>query len=167
MKNVAVNAIILSEDQQQVLLILRRDIPVWVLPGGGVDSGESPEAAVVREAKEETGYDVAIVRKSAVYMPINRLAHPTHLFVCRIISGAASTGAETRAVAFYPLSALPRNFFYIHSDFIHDALSHPDSILEKPLSQVTYLALLKYFFSHPLLWVRAVLSRIGLPFNSR
>ncbi len=29
--------------------------PVWVLPGGGLDFGESPESAVVRELGEETG----------------------------------------------------------------------------------------------------------------
>jgi 8-oxo-dGTP diphosphatase len=29
--------------------------PVWMLPGGGLEFGESPEAAVVRELKEESG----------------------------------------------------------------------------------------------------------------
>ena len=29
--------------------------PVWMLPGGGLEFGESPEAAVVRELEEESG----------------------------------------------------------------------------------------------------------------
>jgi 8-oxo-dGTP diphosphatase len=29
---------------------------VWTLPGGGLDFGEAPEAAVLRELAEETGY---------------------------------------------------------------------------------------------------------------
>jgi 8-oxo-dGTP diphosphatase len=32
----------------------------WTLPGGGIDSNETPEQAIVREVKEETGLDVAI-----------------------------------------------------------------------------------------------------------
>ena len=30
----------------------------WTLPGGGLEFGESPEQAAVREAREETGYEV-------------------------------------------------------------------------------------------------------------
>lgn len=33
----------------------------WTLPGGGVDLRETPEEAAVREAKEETGYDVELL----------------------------------------------------------------------------------------------------------
>jgi 8-oxo-dGTP diphosphatase len=32
----------------------------WTLPGGGIEFGEHPEHAAVREAKEETGYDVQL-----------------------------------------------------------------------------------------------------------
>ena len=32
----------------------------WTVPGGGLDFGEHPEAAAVREVKEETGYDVRL-----------------------------------------------------------------------------------------------------------
>ncbi len=32
----------------------------WHLPGGGVEFGEHPDDAVIREVKEETGYDIVI-----------------------------------------------------------------------------------------------------------
>lgn len=32
----------------------------WTLPGGGIDFGEHPEHGVIREVREETGYDVRL-----------------------------------------------------------------------------------------------------------
>jgi 8-oxo-dGTP diphosphatase len=34
----------------------------WEFPGGGIDFGETPEEAILREVKEETGLEVKIVR---------------------------------------------------------------------------------------------------------
>ncbi|WP_312858088.1 NUDIX hydrolase [Pseudonocardia pini] len=36
--------------------------PEWTLPGGGLDHGEDPRAAAVREVEEETGYTVELDR---------------------------------------------------------------------------------------------------------
>jgi 8-oxo-dGTP pyrophosphatase MutT (NUDIX family) len=36
---------------------------MWTLPKGGIDPGESPEQAAVREVREETGVDGRIVEK--------------------------------------------------------------------------------------------------------
>jgi 8-oxo-dGTP pyrophosphatase MutT (NUDIX family) len=42
--------------ENQVLLVTHWHAPwVWLLPGGGVDKGESPQDAAVREVVEETG----------------------------------------------------------------------------------------------------------------
>jgi 8-oxo-dGTP diphosphatase len=43
----------------------RAGLNYFVFPGGGVDEGESPEQAAVREAMEELGIQVAIKRKVA------------------------------------------------------------------------------------------------------
>src|SRR5262245_52447171 len=99
--------------QDRVLLIKRRDVPVWVLPGGGIDEGESIEEAAIREVKEETGLDVTIVRKVGLWLPINRLSSKAHVFECasRDFEKIAPQ-AESKEVAFWPVDNLPERTFF-------------------------------------------------------
>lgn len=48
--------------------------PLWTLPGGGLDHGEDPRAAVVREVHEETGLDVTVSAEARVYSMHNARA---------------------------------------------------------------------------------------------
>lgn len=162
----SVAAVIFNEDRTHVLLIKRRDVPIWVLPGGGVDPGETPENAVLREILEETGVLAKVARQVALYTPLNRLTNHSYLFECKTISGELTTGAETQEVRFFPLERLPSPCFFLHQQWIEDAKIPSQHILEKPLTQVTYLNLLKYFLAHPMQVIRLVLSRCGLPFNT-
>jgi ADP-ribose pyrophosphatase YjhB (NUDIX family) len=34
----------------------------WILPGGGIDHGEHPHDAVIREFMEETGFEIEVLR---------------------------------------------------------------------------------------------------------
>ena len=159
----SVTGVLFSEDRAHVLLILRRDVPVWVLPGGGVESNESPEEAVVREILEETGVCVKVSRLVGSYLPINRLSKPTLLYECAYLSGAPCSSAETRSARFWPLSDLPP-LPPPYDEWIEDARgNHPP--LQKRLTAVTYSRLLKEAVRHPLLVCRFLLSRLGLPFN--
>ncbi len=70
----AIDAVIIDENET-VVLIRRRNPPYqnhWALPGGFVELGEKVEDAVVREAKEETGLDIKIIKLVGVYSDPNR-----------------------------------------------------------------------------------------------
>ena len=58
--------IVLNKDKE-ILLVKRRDIPIWVIPGGGIEKDETPNQAAIRETKEESGFDVSITRSIARY----------------------------------------------------------------------------------------------------
>jgi ADP-ribose pyrophosphatase YjhB (NUDIX family) len=56
----------------RLLLIQRGHDPhrgLWSLPGGRIEAGESPEGAVVREVREETGLDV-VPQRAVGHVPI-------------------------------------------------------------------------------------------------
>lgn len=58
--------IVLIEDKKVALIERHRaGLDYFVFPGGGVDDGETPEQAAVREAMEELGIEVVIRRKVA------------------------------------------------------------------------------------------------------
>jgi 8-oxo-dGTP diphosphatase len=158
--------IVFTDDQQHVLLIKRCDVPVWVFPGGGIEEGESPEEAVVREVKEETGLSVAVSRKIGEYTPLNCLSNYTHVFECKILNGELSTGEETRNLGFYPLSETPYPFLHVHQYWLDDALVYSPELIRKPVEGTSWFQFCKFLLSHPFLMGRYLLSRVGLTINS-
>ena len=62
----AVAAIILTASAA-VVLVKSREHDVWMIPGGMIEFGEPPADAVVREAQEETGLEVAPQRLASCY----------------------------------------------------------------------------------------------------
>lgn len=162
----SVAIIIFNATKDQVLMIKRRDIPVWVLPGGGIDPGESPEEAAVREGVEETGYQLKLVRKVAEYSPLNHLTKRTHYFELAITGGDAQTGDETKAIAFYPPESLPKAVPPFYRDWIKDALEGNPEVINKPIRGTSYLHLIKFLITHPILTIRFLLTKLGIHCNT-
>lgn len=97
----------------RVLLVRERSDGKWTLPGGWVDINDSPSGAVVREIREESGYEARAVKLAAL---VDKLRHPHppgihHIyklfFVCERIGGAPAISDETDAVQFFPVQELP------------------------------------------------------------
>lgn len=110
---------IVTDDQGRVLLIHKTDNNLWALPGGGHEIGESIADTVVREVKEETGYDVAVERVTGLYTnPGHVMAYDdgevrqqfSIAFLARLLGGAPRTSSESKAVEWIEparLSELP------------------------------------------------------------
>ncbi len=143
----------------EVLLVRRRDVPVWVLPGGGIDPGESPEQAAIREAKEETGLQVKTTRKVAEYLPWGRFARLTHFFEAEVEGGEISCSEESSAVEWHSIETLPKELLSIHRIWIEESLTHQE-LIRRPQKEVTLWRLAEVFFQHPLSSIRYFIGRI-------
>lgn len=99
---------IIRDASGRVLLGHRRDRDMWNLPGGGVEAGESPWDAAVREAKEEVGLAVEVERLVDVsWKPQD--SDLVFTFACRVVSGTPATSDEADAVEYFSIDALPPN----------------------------------------------------------
>ena len=105
MKIILVSAVALIDPDGRVLLAQRPEgksmAGLWEFPGGKVEPGESPEAALIRELKEELGIDTfasclaALTFASHAYPDFHLLML---LFACRKWQGIA-TGVEGQNLA--------------------------------------------------------------------
>ena len=83
---VGVSGVVLNQ-KGQILLVQRNDSKAWSLPGGIVENGESPDQAVVREVKEETGLDVDIVRLTGIYIRYLWKKNLLFVYKCQVKGG--------------------------------------------------------------------------------
>ncbi|MEC7840080.1 MAG: NUDIX domain-containing protein [Chlamydiota bacterium] len=166
MKGSSVVSVVYSKDKSKVIALKRCDVPVWVFPGGGVENNESPEEAIIREVKEETGVSVQIIRKVGIYSPVNRLTNTTHLFECLAVDGDLLTGEETREIGYYPIDDLPPPFLHVHKYWLEDSLSNSSELIEEPVRGATYLHFILFLFVHPILMFRYILTLLGCTINT-
>ena len=70
----------------RTLLLLHRKLGKWLPPGGHIDPHELPDVAALREVKEETGLQVALLDAGEPLGSVRRLAQP----LCILLEDIAS-----------------------------------------------------------------------------
>ena len=108
----------------RVLLILHRKLKKWLPLGGHVELHEDPEAAALREAKEESGLDIELIGErppttepgtrallAPQYLDIHRI-NETHehigmIYFARVLSGSIVLSEEEHhQIQWYSLQEL-------------------------------------------------------------
>lgn len=98
----------------KVLMVRERVDGLWTLPGGWADVNQSGAECMVREIREESGFEARALKLAAVY-DYQKSNHPPRqyfsvykmFFICEITGGAASASDETSDVGFFARDALP------------------------------------------------------------
>ena len=87
----------------------------WLIPGGGMEAGETPEACCVRETEEETGLIVRPLRQFlTLYEYYEEYRYISHYFVCeatgsgrmRLTEAEKARGLEPRWLPLREAAAL-------------------------------------------------------------
>jgi ADP-ribose pyrophosphatase YjhB (NUDIX family) len=102
------------DDRGRILMVREAaDGGRWTLPGGFADVNMTVTESVVKEAREESGFDVR-VRKLAAVLDRTRQGHPAWAFsciklfyVCDVAGGTAATSLETSAVGWFAEADVP------------------------------------------------------------
>ncbi len=105
-----------------LVLIERRNEPVgWALPGGFVDYGEHLADAAVREAKEETGLDVALTELFHAYSDPARdpRSHTVSTVFLARAAGVPEGADDAARAEVFALDALP-HLVFDHATIVAD-----------------------------------------------
>jgi len=76
-------ATIIIVHKNKTLLLLHKKIGIWLPVGGHIEQNELPEAAALREAKEESGLDVVLYNpdKQLEMNDAKQLVRPIHILL--------------------------------------------------------------------------------------
>ena len=124
----------------KILLIKRTTVPFkdyWALPGGRLDLGETVEQTVIREVKEETGLDVAVICKVGEYHEqgvqggVEYDYYPA-CFLVKIVGGEITKQeSEIEEIKLFSLSKLPEVLAFEHAVMIKDFVAMSNSKAKK------------------------------------
>jgi 8-oxo-dGTP pyrophosphatase MutT (NUDIX family) len=120
-------AVVVRDETDRVLLVKenygRRR---WGLPGGELEPADSPAAAAVREAAEETGVQVELLHLVAVYfLRTDRRRGLRFIFAARIVDGepVVQPGDEISELGWFAPDALPSPMTHTAPHGVRDAVA--------------------------------------------
>ena len=100
-------AAVIFDRHSNILLVkstYKRTYP-WGVPGGSLEYGEIPEAAIARETLEETGLSVEI--KKLLFIKTWLPDRVGIYYLCEVREGTFRPNEEVSEMSFFPLNNLP------------------------------------------------------------
>lgn len=120
---------IITYPENKILLIKRSTSPFvgyWALPGGRSEPGETAEQTIVREVKEETGLDIAVISKIGEYHEQGVQAgleydYYATCFLTKPVGGEIKgQESEISDIQLFSLDNLPKALAFEHAQMIKD-----------------------------------------------
>lgn len=127
-----------------LLLIQHRDHTdgrtYWVVPGGGIESGETEEECVAREALEETNLKVEVVKfLFGQLAEADSIYERRKTYLCTAPSGDPAPGYEPELEASSRYSIHAVGWFQLDAPHIWDSSVHEDHVTGPTVSRIRTL----------------------------
>ena len=104
-------AALIFNEQGQVLLFKHTYRKFeWGIPAGGLEYGEQPDKAILREFFEETGMQIEIERLLLAESS-REDRNISIVYLCRIVSGSFQESNEISEMKYFDVNDLPRMLF--------------------------------------------------------
>jgi len=120
--------IIIEFEDKGIILIKRKNPPYgWAIPGGFVEYGESLEETAIREAKEETGLDVTLIKQFHTYSSPER--DPRHhsittVYIAKARGGTPRANDDAKEIGIFTQENLPQPLAFDHAKILEDYFSY-------------------------------------------
>lgn len=105
----------------------------WTMPGGTIESGESPMQTAVREMKEETGLEVEIKDLIGIYYRKD-IDDLIIFFLGEKVRGDEKAGNEIDQLGYYPCDQLPKPMSFTAVQRVKDAFSFSGKVFLREMS---------------------------------
>ena len=118
---------VVFDTHDRILLVQRKVAPrrgEWCLPGGFMELEETPEAAVLRELREEAGLDGQVTGLIGLKAAPNRIYHTVLVAGYRVapLSTSIHAGDDAMTVRWFDCQEMPPIAFGSHRAFIRCVL---------------------------------------------
>lgn len=153
--------VLLRKNKSEVFLVKRSDFPVWEPQGGKVEKGETPEACAIREAYEETGFKIKVVRKVAEYINTKNGHVESHVFEGKYISGKFKREYPQCQGDWFNVKNLPIQMTAIRKMMINDCLTSKEGVIKRPFISSINLYNLHLLLLAPIASIQFLIKRLN------
>jgi 8-oxo-dGTP pyrophosphatase MutT (NUDIX family) len=152
--------VLTRNNRKEVFLVKRSDFPVWEPQGGGLENNETPETTAIREAYEETGFKVEILRKVAEYTNSNSNKITSHVFEGNYIFGTFKPEYNACKGKWFDVNNLPPQMTATRKMMIKDCLENRIKLISRPEIPAFSIKNIRLLFLLPLESFKYIVNRL-------